>query len=153
MALEKAGGIDPTTAGCISKEAEDDDTGIFRGYNATIQALRAEVKILRRQVKRNLESEDEEYKTQCISERVDEEGEEEEEEDIDNDYDEEEQNQNELDSVEKTLRMKEKRMLELAKKAGTNSSADELRKRYEELVEEVENERKLIVEELSLIHI
>ena len=135
VALEKAGGIDPTTAGCISKEAEDDDTGIFRGYNATIQALRAEVKILRRQVKRNLESEDEEYKTQCISERVDEEGEEEEEEDIDNDYDEEEQNQNELDSVEKTLRMKEKRMLELAKKAGTNSSADELRKRYEELVE------------------
>ena len=152
VALEKAGGIDPTTAGCISKEAEDDDTGIFRGYNATIQALRAEVKILRRQVKRNLESEDEEYKTQCISERVDEEGEEEEEEDIDNDYDEEEQNQNELDSVEKTLRMKEKRMLELAKKAGTNSGADELRKRYEELVEEVENERKLLVEERERVH-
>ena len=111
-----------------------------------------EVKILRRQVKRNLESEDEEYKTQCISERVDEEGEEEEEEDIDNDYDEEEQNQNELDSVEKTLRMKEKRMLELAKKAGTNSSADELRKRYEELVEEVENERKVLVEERERVH-
>ena len=43
-------------------------------------------------------------------------------------------------------------MLELAKKAGTNSSADELRKRYEELVEEVENERKLLVEERERVH-
>ena len=109
------------------------------------------MKILRRQVKRNLESEDEEYKTQCISERVDEEGEEEEEEDIDNDYDEEEQNQNELDSVEKTLRMKEKRMLELAKKAGTNSSFGRVTKTLRELVEEVENE-KLLVEEREALH-
>ena len=147
VALEKAGGVDPTTEGGESKQAEEDDTGIFRGYNATIQALRAEVKVLRRQVKRNLQNEEEECNTEYISECIDDE-----DEDIDDDYDEEEQNQNELDSVEKTLRMKEKRMLELAKKAGTNSSADELRKRYEELVEEVENERKLLVEERERVH-
>ena len=40
----------------------------------------------------------------------------------------------------------------MQKKAGTNSSADELRKRYEELVEEVENERKLLVEERERVH-
>ena len=146
VALEKAGGVDPTTAAGKSenKETDEDNIGIFRGYNATIHALRAEVKILRRQVTRNLEGEDEECNTECISERIDDEA--------DDDYDEEEQNQNELDSVEKTLWMKEKRMLELEKKAGTNSSAHELRKRYEELVEEVENERKLLVEERERVH-
>ena len=54
MALEKAGGVDPTTAAGKSenKETDEDNIGIFRGYNATIHALRAEVKILRRQVTR-----------------------------------------------------------------------------------------------------
>ena len=94
MALEKAGGKDPTTAAGKSgnKETEEDNIGIFRGYNATIHALRAEVKILRIRITRNLEGEDEECNTECVSERIDDEA--------DDDYDEEEQNQNELDSRE-----------------------------------------------------
>jgi hypothetical protein len=136
-ALEKSGASkSPSNAG----DDEDDDTGVIRGYNATIQALRAEVKILRHRVTQNddVENEDEDFdKIECISECIDD----------DEEDEEEEQNQNELNSVEKTLRLKEKRMLELAKKSDSNSSADELRKRYEELVEEVESERKLLAEE------
>jgi uncharacterized small protein (DUF1192 family) len=118
-ALEKSGASkSPSNAG----DDEDDDTGVIRGYNATIQALRAEVKILRHRVTQNddVENEDEDFdKIECISECIDD----------DEEDEEEEQNQNELNSVEKTLRLKEKRMLELAKKSDSNSSADELRKR------------------------
>ena len=48
--------------------------------------------------------------------------------------------------------MKEKRLPELEKKAGTNSSADELRKNaYEELVEEAKMVQ-LLVEERERVH-